>query len=90
LSMKEKAKATAPKDRRVRVQSKEAKAKVRASSLLKKTLAAFEKRIASDDFKLTIAEYLKLVQLEQESDQEKAKEIKVTWIDPKVTSDTEE
>ena len=69
---------------------KEANRKARVSNLLDKAIKSFEKRIEEEDFKPTIAEYLKLVQLEQESQQESVKEIKVTWIDPTTTSNTEE
>ena len=79
----------APKDRRKTGRRKEAKAKTRVSTLLKKAIKSFDERIAANDFKPTIAEYLKLVQLEQDSEQNTPKEIKVTWIDPTVTSDSE-
>ena len=69
---------------------KRAKEKIRVSELLAKVIEAFEERIRNEDFKPTVAEYLKLMQLEQESEQETAKEIKVTWIDPTATSRSEE
>ena len=84
MTLKEKA----PKDRRKCGNRKKTKEK-RVSNLLKKAIKSFEKRIGTDDFKPTIAEYLKLVQLEQESEQETAKEIKVTWVDPTATPNTE-
>jgi hypothetical protein len=89
LSMKVNAEEKAPKECRRCGNWKLIKEKMRVSELLGKVIKAFEKRIDTPDFKPTIAEYLKLVQLEQESEQETAKEIKVTWIDPTVTSDGE-
>jgi hypothetical protein len=80
----------APKDCKKCPRWKEIKEKIRVSNLLGKVIQKFEQRVTEQDFKPTIAEYLKLVQLEQEAEQEDAKEIKVTWIDPKPTSDTEE
>jgi hypothetical protein len=56
--------------------------KVRVAELLEKAIATMEKKIAEKDFKPTVAEYLKLLQLEQELDQDEAKEIKVTWVEP--------
>lgn len=89
MSMKVNAEGKAPKDCRKCPRWKEVKEKIRVSNLLEKAIKAFEDRIATQDFKPTIAEYLKLVQLEQESEQETPKEIKVTWIDPTVTSNSE-
>jgi hypothetical protein len=89
LSMKAKAEARTPKECRKCGLWNEVKEKIRISNLLEKTIKAFEKRIDTPDFKPTIAEYLKLVQLEQESEQETPKEIKVTWIDPAVMSNSE-
>jgi hypothetical protein len=83
------AKEKAPKDRRNSGNRKQTKKKSKVSILLNRAIKSFEKRIQADDFRPTIAEYLKLVQLEQESEQETAKEIKVTWIDPKATPNTE-
>ncbi|HLK66878.1 MAG TPA: hypothetical protein VKU19_25770 [Bryobacteraceae bacterium] len=42
------------------------------------------------DFKPTIGEYLKLMQLEQEAELQDTKEIKVTWVDPAGSSVSEE
>jgi hypothetical protein len=41
-----------------------------------------ETRIEAKELKPTVAEYLKLLQIEQELDQESPKEIKVTWVEP--------
>jgi hypothetical protein len=87
--MKVKAEEKAPKECRRCPRWKEIKEKIRVSDLLSKAITSFEERIQAKDFKPTIAEYLKLVQLEQESEQEEAKEIKVTWIEPTVTSSSE-
>jgi hypothetical protein len=79
----------APKNRRTSSNRKKPSQRAKVSNLLGKAIKSFEKRIEAEDFKPTIAEYLKLVQLEQEAEQETAKEIKVTWIDPTVTPNTE-
>lgn len=52
--------------------------------LVKKALEAFESRLQNEDFKPTLAEYLKLLQVEKEISEESegAREITVTWVDP--------
>ena len=69
---------------------KQVKEKIRVSELLAKAIEAFEKRIQNEEFKPTVAEYLKLMQLEQESEQDTPREIKVTWVDPTAASNSEE
>jgi len=58
------------------------KEKLRISELLLTAIQGFEERLKAADFKLTMADYIKLLQLETEMEQEGPKEIKVTWIDP--------
>jgi hypothetical protein len=41
-----------------------------------------ESRIKAQEVKPSVAEYLKLLQIEQELEQESPKEIKVTWVEP--------
>jgi hypothetical protein len=62
------------------------KEKIRVTELLASTIRKMEERLKADDFKPSIADYLKLVQLEQELDRDEAKEIKVTWVEPEPTS----
>jgi hypothetical protein len=59
----------------------EVKKKIRVSKLLEKAIGAFEKRLEADELKLTTAEYLKLLQLEQEIREDSPREIKVTWVE---------
>jgi hypothetical protein len=82
-------KEKAPKGSRRCGNRKKVKEKARVSKLVEKAFESFQKRIEAEEFTPTIAEYLKLVQLEQESEHDTPKEIKVTWIDPTVTSDSE-
>jgi len=64
---------------------------LRVSHLLLKAIEGFETRLAAKDFKPTVAEYLKLLQMEQElgGSEEATKEIKVTWVDSVPTSETD-
>jgi len=66
------------------------KERIRVVELLGKIIAEFEKRMTDRDFKPTIGEYLKLMQLEQEAELQDTKEIKVTWVDPAGSSVSEE
>jgi hypothetical protein len=65
--------------------------KLRVSELLLKAIEGFESRMNAQDFKPTVAEYLKLLQMQQEMDatEDGPKEIKVTWVDPVATSEPE-
>ena len=67
------------------------KERVRVSEFLEKVITSAEARIVAGDCKPTIAEYLKLMQLKKELEQEldDTKEIKVTWVEPAVTSEPE-
>ena len=56
------------------------KSRMRIADLLANAAAQFEKK--TPGYQPTLAEYLKLVQLEQEFSDEETKEIKVTWVDP--------
>ena len=41
-----------------------------------------EKKLSSDEVKASLADYIRLVQLEKELEEEEPREIKVTWMDP--------
>ena len=53
-------------------------------ALISKALKAFEDRLQSEDFRPSLADYLKLLQFEQElkKHDKKPTEIKVTWVEP--------
>jgi len=58
--------------------------KVRVRELLEKTIEKFEAKISDSDYTPTVAEYLKLLQMEHDVGQEDEgiKEITVTWVEP--------
>ena len=62
--------------------------RARVSETLDRAIKSVEERIQANDFKPTIAEFLKLVQLSKELAQDDVKEIRVTWVEPAVTSST--
>ena len=59
--------------------------RIRIADLLDKAIVGIEKRFNAQDFKPTMGDYLKLLQMEIDLEQEEIKEIKVTWVEPSVT-----
>jgi hypothetical protein len=57
-------------------------AKARAAAV-KKILLAVEKKMAGKELKATLADYIKLIQLQKEMTPETPSEIRVTWVEPK-------
>jgi hypothetical protein len=45
-----------------------------------------EGKLKDVDFKPSLADFLRLVQLENETEEEEPKEIKVTWVEPDKSS----
>jgi hypothetical protein len=43
-----------------------------------------EKKLTTDDVKASLADYIRLVQLEKELEEDEPREIRVTWVDPKI------
>jgi hypothetical protein len=58
--------------------------KLRVAELLGTAIRKLKERFEEKDFKPSVADYLKLVELEEELEQgsETVKEIKVTWVEP--------
>jgi hypothetical protein len=68
----------------------EVKDKIRIRELLERAIEQFETKITKQEYEPTVAEYVKLLQLEREiGHEDEPKEIKVTWVGPNVTSDSE-
>ena len=63
--------------------------RVRLAQLISKARQGFEARLQDKDLKLTLADYLRLIQMEKEIDDGEPREIKVTWVDPLPTSEPE-
>ncbi len=61
----------------------EVKTKLRVGDILKTVIQKMEANLTATDFKASLADYLKLVQIEKEvGGDEEPKEIKVTWVQP--------
>ncbi len=58
--------------------------KVRVAELLGTAIQKLKERFEEQDFKPSVADYLKLVELEEQLEQgsDTVKEIKVTWVEP--------
>jgi hypothetical protein len=72
---------------------KEIRRRLRVTKILTAAIKKLEEKLKTDDFKPTVAEYLKLVEIEEELEQNShtPKEIQVTWVDAKpVKSDSGE
>ena len=89
--MRKKTNKKAPKDCKECSRWQAIKQKLRISESLAKTIEQIEKRINADDFKPTVGDYVRLLQIEKELEEqeETPKEIKVTWVEP-VTESNEE
>ena len=64
--------------------------RIRIADLLDKAIVGIEDRFNAQDFKPTMGDYLKLLQMEIDLEQEEIREIKVTWVEPSVASDSPE
>ena len=56
--------------------------KLRVEKILTSVITKMEAKLNTDEFKPSLADYLKLVQMEKEVGDEEPKEIKVTWVEP--------
>ena len=52
------------------------------SKVVGELLAKVEQKLGKADVKATLGDYIRLLQLQRELEQEEPKEIKVTWVDP--------
>jgi hypothetical protein len=60
----------------------EVRNQLRVDGVLAKIIANMEEKLGKDEFKPSLADYLKLVQLEKDLEDGEPKEIKVTWVEP--------
>ncbi len=52
------------------------------AALVSRVLRKMQKKLASDDLKPTVGDFIRLLQLEKELEDEQPREIKVSWVDP--------
>lgn len=53
------------------------------AAVVEKLLKNVEKKLAGKEVKATLGDYIKLVQLQSELEEEEPKDITVTWVEPK-------
>ena len=66
-----------------REQTERKQKKKTQAAVVEKLLKNVEKKLAGKDVKATLGDYIKLVQLQTELEEEEPKDITVTWVDPK-------
>ena len=65
-----------------REQTERKQKKKTQAAVVKKLLKNVEKKLGGEDVKATLGDYIRLVQLQQELEAEKPKDITVTWVAP--------
>ncbi len=65
---------------------KEVRSQLRVSKLLGDAIAAFERNVKEKKVNPTMGDYLKLLQLEHEFQEESPKDITVRWVEPEPVS----
>ena len=76
----------APKSCQVCEHWAEVRNKLRVNGVLGTIIEQMEGKLKEPEFKPTLADFLKLVQMEKELEEEAPKEIKVTWVEPTASS----
>ena len=61
--------------------------KLRIGEVLRTVVTKMEDSLTNSEFKASLTDYLKLLQLEKEIGTEVPQEIKVTWVEPETPSD---
>jgi hypothetical protein len=61
---------------------REVQERVRTRELLQNAIDKIQTKLESEEFKPSIGDYVKLMQMEKEVEQEDIKEITVTWVEP--------
>jgi hypothetical protein len=52
------------------------------AAVVSDVIKKFEQKLESDEFKPTVGDFIRLLQLEKELEDEQPKEIKVSWVEP--------
>jgi len=61
--------------------------KLRIGEVLRTVVTKMEESLTNSEFKASLTDYLKLLQLEKELGTDVPQEIKVTWVEPEAPSD---
>jgi len=82
MSKREKKSETAVTGKRKPARTAKSGTGVGRAQVVKNMLTQMEAKIGSDQMKATMGDYIRLVQLHKELDDEAPREIKVTWVEP--------
>jgi hypothetical protein len=82
MAAKSKKQEKAPKSCKECEHWTEVRNKLRVGDVLTAVVEKMEGKLKDSEFKPTLADFLRLVQLEKEIGEEEPKEIKVTWVEP--------
>jgi len=63
--------------------------KVDKAALVEQVILSLEKRLKNEELKATVGDFIRLMQLEKELEEEAPKEIRVRWIEPEEASESE-
>ncbi len=55
---------------------------INKAALVNKLLHSIEQRLAKDELKATLSDFIRLLQLQKELEDEQPKEIEVRWVEP--------
>jgi hypothetical protein len=56
--------------------------KASKAKLVTKVIKKIEKKLEADELKPTVGDFIRLLQLEKEYEEEQPREIKVSWVEP--------
>ena len=82
MAAKSKKQEKAPKSCKECEHWTEVRNKLRVGEVLTSVVQKIEGKLKETEFKPSLADFLRLVQLEKEIGEEEPKEIKVTWVEP--------
>ncbi len=81
--MARKTAATKPKSKRNKAEGKEVAIRSKKKvDIVEKVIESIEAKIATKEIKATLGDYIRLLQLRKELEQEQPREIEVTWVHP--------
>ena len=62
--------------------SREQAARKRQAAVVNRLLKIFEEKVKAKDLKATLSDFMRLLQLQKELEEEQPREITVTWVEP--------
>lgn len=77
------ASASSKKETRSRVRRGPRKSRTSKVELVEQVIENIEKKLKSDQLKPSVGDFIRLLQLEKELEEERPREIKVSWVEPR-------